>query len=100
MISYFHLFCYFLDDEKCCKNCVDPGTKGSKTAKIVSTGQNWAQLDKEYLHADWNSDTKIWMEGGQGGDLSARKMIFLTKLTTIKQRLRKCPQIPTLILIQ
>ena len=36
----------FSDDEKCCKNCVDPGTKRAKTAKIVSAGQKCARLEK------------------------------------------------------
>ena len=55
--------------KKCCRNDVDPGTKRAKTANIVSTGQKWARLQNEYLHYDWTSDTKIWMAGGQGGDL-------------------------------
>ena len=42
---------------------------------IVSAGQKWAQLEKEYIFYDWTSDDKIWMEGRQGGDLSARKII-------------------------
>ena len=52
---------------------------------IVSAGQTWVRLDKEYLHSDWISDADIWMAGGKVGDLSARKMIlllfnFLTKV--------------------
>ena len=47
--------------------------KGQKTAKIVSAGQTWAWLKKEYLHYDWTYDTEIWVADGQGGDLSARK---------------------------
>ena len=57
--------------------------KKAKMANIVSTGQKWARVEKEYLHYDWTSDTKIWMEGGKGGDISARKKIFLTRLYTI-----------------
>ena len=53
-------------------------------ANIVSTGQKWARVEKEYLHYDWTSDTKIWMEGGKGGDISARKKIFLTRLKAVK----------------
>ena len=45
-------------------------------AKIVSTGQKWERLEKEYPHCDWNSDTNIWMAGGKGDDLSARKRII------------------------
>ena len=36
---------------------------------IVFAGPKWAQLEKEYLQPGWNSDTKIWMSGGQGGSL-------------------------------
>ena len=43
---------------------------------IVSARQNWAQLEKYYLHSDCISDYKTWMEGGQGGDISACKRIF------------------------
>ena len=50
-------------------------------AKIVSTGQKLVQLDKEYIHSDWksewSSDTKIWMSGGQGGDLSVRNFSLI-----------------------
>ena len=42
---------------------------------IVSAGQNWEQLEKEYFHSDWTYGAKIWMIGGQVGDLSARKRI-------------------------
>ena len=42
---------------------------------IVSAGQKWAQLEKEYLHYDWTSDANIWMAVEQGGDISARKSI-------------------------
>ena len=73
MTLYFCLFCYFLDDEKYCRNCVDLGKKRAKMTKIVSEGQKWTRLEKEYLHSDWTSDTNIWMAGGKGGDLSARK---------------------------
>ena len=38
---------------------------------IVSAGQKWAQLEKEYIHYDWTSDAKIWMTEGKGGDLFA-----------------------------
>ena len=67
----------FLDDEKCCRNCVDPGTKGAKTANIVSTGPEWAWLEKWYIHSDWTSDTDLWMTGGKGVDISARKRILI-----------------------
>ena len=33
--------------------------KGVKTALIVSAGQKWVQLEKEYLHSYWISDAKI-----------------------------------------
>ena len=46
-------------------------------ASYVSTGQKWAQSEKEYIHSDWTSDTKIWMVGVQGGDIFVRKRIFL-----------------------
>ena len=49
---------------------------------IVSAGQKWARLEKEYLHSDWTSDANIWMAGGQGGDLFARK-IFLILLNQV-----------------
>ena len=57
-------------------------------ASIVSAGQKWARLEKEYFHSDWTSDTNIWMAGGQGSDLSARKKIsnvfdFLTKFKSV-----------------
>ena len=58
MTSYFHLFCYFLDDEKCCINGVDPGTKRAETAKIVSAGQKWAWSEKKYMHSNWTYNTK------------------------------------------
>ena len=45
-------------------------------AKVVSAGQKWARLEKEYLHTDWTSDTESWIAGGRGGGLSARKRIF------------------------
>ena len=35
-----------LDDEKCCRNCVDSGPKRAKMANIVFTGQKWARLEK------------------------------------------------------
>ena len=52
---------------------------------IMSAGQKWAHLEKEYLHFDLTSDTNIWMKSGKGGDLSTYKgiiiiLIFLTKL--------------------
>ena len=47
-------------------------------ASNVSAGQKWVRLDKEYLHSEWNSATKILMVGGQGGDISARKKILFT----------------------
>ena len=49
--------------------------KGVKTALIVSAGQKWVRLENEYLHSYCIYDAKIWMTGGQGGDLSARKRI-------------------------
>ena len=76
MTSQFRLFCYLFRRWKRCRNCVYPGTKRSKTAIIVSAGQTWARLEKEYIHSDWTSDTKIWMAGGQGGYLSPRKISF------------------------
>ena len=39
--------------------------KRQKTGNIVSTGQKWAQLEKEYLQSDWTSDSKVRMEGGK-----------------------------------
>ena len=59
MISFFPFFAPFLDDEKCCRNCVDYGA-----ATIVSAGQKWAQLEKKYFHSEWTSDTNIWLTGG------------------------------------
>ena len=52
---------------------------------IVSAVQGWMQLEKEYLHSYWISDTNILIVGEQEGDLSACKMIliyysFLTRL--------------------
>ena len=44
---------------------------------IVSAGQKWAQLEKKYIHYDWTSDPNIWMAGGQGGDISAHKRIWI-----------------------
>ena len=46
-------------------------------ALIVSTGQKWAELDKEYVHSDRTSDAKICTEAGQGGHISSRKRIFI-----------------------
>ena len=63
MQHIFVFFATFLDDEKCCRNCVYPGTKRAWTDKIVYAGQKWAQFEKKYLHYDWTSDTKIWMAG-------------------------------------
>ena len=57
-----HIFVFFAtisDDKKFCRNCVDPVTKRVKTAIIVSAGQKWARLEKEYIHSDWISSTKI-----------------------------------------
>ena len=70
--TWHHIFVFFatfLDDEKCCRNYVYPGTKRAQTAKIVSAGQKLARLEKEYFHSDWNSDTNILMAGGEGGDI-------------------------------
>ena len=68
-------------------------------AKIVSAGQKWARSEKLYLHYEWTSDTNILMEGGQGDDLSVLKRILifkvLTKLKTVKKRLRQCHYLPT-----
>ena len=33
--------------------------KRSKIALIVSAGQKWVRLDKEYIHSYWISDAKI-----------------------------------------
>ena len=41
----FVLFTTFLDDEKFCRNGVDPDTKRAKTAKIVSAGRKWVRLE-------------------------------------------------------
>ena len=66
---------------------------------IVSADQKWARLEKEYLNSDWTSDTNIWMAGGQGGDLFARKRILIlfifTKLQTVKKRIGSFPHLPT-----
>ena len=51
--------------------------KRSKTALIVSAGQKWVQLERQYLHSYWIPDAKILMAGGQGDDLSACKRIFI-----------------------
>ena len=59
----FVFFATFLDDEKICRNYVDPGTKRAKTAKIVSAGQKWARLDKEYLQSDWMTLRFEWQVG-------------------------------------
>ena len=44
---------------------------------IVSTGQKRARLKNEYLHSDWISDTKVWTEDGQRGDLYTCKSILI-----------------------
>ena len=44
---------------------------------ILSAGQKWAWLKKEYLHSGWTSDANIWITGGQGGDISVCKRILL-----------------------
>ena len=36
----------------------------------MSAGQKWAQTEKEYLHSEWTSDTKILLAAEQGLDLS------------------------------
>ena len=46
-------------------------------ASNVSAGKKLARIEKVYLHSDWTSDSNIWMVGGQGGDLSARKSISI-----------------------
>ena len=46
MFYNFIFLATFLDDERFYRNCVDPGSKGAKTANIVSKGQEWAQLEK------------------------------------------------------
>ena len=43
---------------------------------IVSRGHKWARFEKEYLPYFWAFDTKIWMTGEAGGDLSVRKGIL------------------------
>ena len=87
--SWHHIFisfATFLDDEKCCRNCVDYGLKRAKTAKIVSAGQKWTRLGKEYLHSECTSDTNVLIAGGKGGYISAckRDFWFLTKLKLLK----------------
>ena len=42
-----------------------------KIYHIMSRGQKWAWLDK-----DWASDTKLCMTGGAGGDLLVPKGIM------------------------
>ena len=37
-------------------------------AKIESAGQKQARLEKEYLHSDRTSDTKVWMADWQESD--------------------------------
>ena len=54
---------------------MDPITKRTKSATIVSVRQKWARLEKKYLYSDRTSDANILMAYGQGGDLSARKRI-------------------------
>ena len=51
--------------------------KRANTDLIVSAGQKWVQLEKEYLHSYCISDATIWMAGGKGGDLSARKRVSI-----------------------
>ena len=46
-------------------------------ANIVSIGQKWARLEKEYQHNDCTYDTKIWVAGEKRCDLSARKRIII-----------------------
>ena len=41
----------------------------------MSRGQKWAHFEKKYLPYDWTYDTKIWIIGETGGDLSVRKGI-------------------------
>ena len=55
------------------KLSVDPGTKRSKTANIVSAGPKWEWSEREYLHYGWTYDTNIWMSGVEGGYLSPCK---------------------------
>ena len=42
----------------------------------MSMGQKWARFEKEYLPSDCNSNPKIWMIDGAGGDLLVRKVIL------------------------
>ena len=68
----------------------------------VSAGQKWAQLEKEYIHPDWTSDTKNFIIIRQGGDIFDRErnqivFKFLTKLRTLKNRLINCPYLPSKI---
>ena len=50
--------------------------KGFKMFHILSMGQQWARIMKEYLSSDWTTDANIWMTYVEGGDLSAHKTIF------------------------
>ena len=54
--------------------------KRAKIDLLVSAGQKCVQLENEYIHSYWISDANTLMEGGQGGDLSNRKMIFIYHL--------------------
>ena len=68
-------------------------------AKIKVQNQKRAHSRQEYLNCDWNSDTKIWMEDVQGGNLSACKRIFykesiLTKSLLAKKRPKLGIQLP------
>ena len=54
--------------------------KKAKMYLIVSVGQKWARFEKEYLPFDWSSEANILIEDVKGGDISARKNIFFTKL--------------------
>ena len=55
---------------------LSPRYKRAKTDLIVSAGQKCVQLEKDYLHSYWISDAKIWMTGGQRGNLSSRKRTY------------------------
>ena len=50
--------------------------KRAKAALILSAGQKWVRLEREYLHSYWIFDANIWTSGGKVGDLSANRRIL------------------------
>ena len=44
MTTYFCLFGYFLNPKKCCRNCVDPSTKGPKRLWLCLQAKNGCGL--------------------------------------------------------